>query len=319
MSLNGSAKMDGPHFDNACTALANGQCVAIPTETVYGLAADATNGEAVARIFELKNRPTFNPLICHIDGLKMALEYGNLCPVALKLADVFWPGPLTMVVPSAKISPISPLVTAGLDSIGLRHPRGPASELISRFGKPLAAPSANRSGRVSPTTAQHVKDEFLKTDLIVLDCGSCEVGIESTIVKICNQTITLLRPGAITSAMIEQATGIIPTKTTGSKIQAPGMMQSHYAPNSAVILNVTNCEPGHAWLQFGSDFENHPQALNLSKSGNLLEAASNLYGMLKELDTVNAAKICVSPIPEIGIGIAINDRLRRAAAPRKTT
>ncbi len=316
MSLTHSAKLDVRHFDAALEALASGQCVAIPTETVYGLAADATDGKAVARIFELKNRPSFNPLICHVDGVSMAQEFGSLNSLALKLAEMFWPGPLTLVVPIAKNSKVASLVTAGLDTIGLRQPKGISADLISRFGKPLAAPSANKSGRVSPTTAEHVKEEFTDTDLVILDQGSCEVGLESTIVKVEKDALTLLRPGAITSEMIAQATGIAPSQPNSKKIEAPGMMQSHYAPNAAVSLNAQSCETHDAWLQFGPDCIDHPNALNLSDTGNLIEAAANLYDMLKKLDALGKERICVSPIPETGIGIAINDRLRRAAAPR---
>ncbi len=302
--------------------LKSGQCVAIPTETVYGLAADATNGEAVARIFEMKERPTFNPLICHVNGVEMASRYGELNSIALLLAETFWPGPLTIVVPLLESSGISSLVTAGLDSIGLRHPKGISSDLIALFGKPLAAPSANKSGRISPTTAEHVKSEFENEELVIIDNGPCDVGLESTIVKVDDHSITMLRPGAVTADMIAEVTNISPTYPKSKKIEAPGMMQSHYAPDAKVILNFkerNTLDPAYAWLQFGPDCkEEDTKALNLSRNGDLIEAAANLYGMLKELDAAGPSTICVSPIPETGIGVAINDRLRRAAAPRES-
>ena len=317
MSLNRPAKLDVQGFEAALADLEKGLCVAIPTETVYGLAADSTNGKAVAQIFAIKERPSFNPLICHVDGIEMAGKYGELSPLALRLAEAFWPGPLTIVVPLKTGAQIADLVTAGLGSIGLRHPKGISSDLISRFGKPLAAPSANRSGRVSPTTADHVAEEFPDIDLTILDQGACDVGLESTIVKVENETLTLLRPGAVTADMIKDVTGVKPEQPVGRKIEAPGMMESHYAPNARVHLNVTHCETSDAWLQFGANAPAHAQALNLSKTGDLIEAAANLYGMLKQLDKSGVERISVSPIPETGIGIAVNDRLRRAAAPRQ--
>ena len=316
MSLNRPANLDVHGFDAAIADLEKGLCIAIPTETVYGLAADSTNGEAVARIFAMKQRPSFNPLICHVDGIEMAVRYGELTPLALRLADAFWPGPLTIVVPLKTNAQIADLVTAGLGSIGLRHPRGISSDLISLFGKPLAAPSANRSGRVSPTTADHVAEEFPDVDLTILDQGACDVGLESTIVKVENETLTLLRPGAITAEMIKDVTGTTLKEPIGKKIEAPGMMESHYAPNARVYLNATQCETSDAWLQFGENAPVHANSLNLSASGDLIEAAANLYGMLKQLDKSGVKRICVSSIPETGIGIAINDRLRRAAAPK---
>lgn len=302
---------------SAINVLNNGRCVAIPTETVYGLAADATNGEAVARIFEMKGRPRFNPLICHVDGLEMAERHGTFCALSRKLAESFWPGPLTLVVDVQEKSTLHPLVRAGLSTVGLRCPDGPASMLIQHFGKPLAAPSANRSGRISPTRADHVAAEFQDTNLLVLDGGACEGGIESTIVKVEGDHIVILRPGSITAAMIEAETGIVPHDYAGESIVAPGMMTSHYAPDAAVVLDCRAVPQDGAWLQFGETAHTDLPHRNLSRTGSLTEAAANLYGFLKELDATGARTIFISPIPDTGIGIAINDRLRRAAAPRQ--
>lgn len=305
----------------AVAELRRGEPVAIPTETVYGLAADATNGEAVARVFQMKGRPSFNPLICHVDGLVMAHELGLLETPALALTQAFWPGPLTIVVPSREEGGLSDLVTAGLGTVGLRCPAGFAREIISALGRPVAAPSANRSGRISPTTAQHVADEYEDEDLLIIDGGACPVGVESTIVKVTGNKLTLLRPGAITAEELETVTGIAPQlPDTADGIQAPGMLTSHYAPDSAVQLNCRDCKMGEAWLGFGT----HPVpsnasfSLNLSADSNLIEAAANLYGHLKQLDASGAGTICVAPVPMEGLGIAINDRLTRAAAPRGT-
>jgi L-threonylcarbamoyladenylate synthase len=314
-----SAQNEGAAISAAVARLREGRAVAIPTETVYGLAADATDGEAVASIFQLKGRPSFNPLICHVDGLLMADELGKLSPVARRLATQFWPGPLTLVVPCRQDSGVHDLVTAGLGTVGLRCPKGIARQIISALGRPLAAPSANRSGRISPTTAKHVAEEFADTDLLIIDQGSSPVGVESTIVRVDGEMLTQLRPGAITSAEIEAVAGVpvhYPERNAG--IQGPGMMTSHYAPNAAVRLNCNDCEAGEAWLNFG----NRPVptaagvSLNLSVKSNLTEAAANLYAFLKQLDKTGASAICVAPIPEEDLGIAINDRLRRAAAPR---
>ena len=311
-------------LNHAIARLRAGELAAIPTETVYGLAADATHGEAVAKIFAAKQRPSFNPLICHVDGVVMAREYGQLNMVAERLANTFWPGPLTLVVPlNADIGPggggVHELVTAGLDSVGLRCPRGFSRQVISAFGKPLAAPSANRSGRVSPTTAQHVAAEFPGDDLLVLDGGACEAGLESTIVKVDGNRLFLLRPGVITAEEIAEVAGL-PVEQPGAdaKVQAPGMMKSHYAPDARVVLDCETCPDGAAWLGFGNRAQpaNAALGLNLSESSNLVEAAAILYACLKQLDESGATLICVSPIPREELGIAINDRLQRAAAPR---
>ena len=303
-------------LQDAIDELEAGNCIALPTETVYGLAADATNGEAVAKIFQIKQRPSFNPLICHVSDIKMAEHFGQFTPLALKLANAFWPGPLTLVVEQLPASGIHPLVSAGLGTIGIRIPQGIASDIIGAFGKPLAAPSANRSGRISPTRAEHVHAEFPDEPLLVIDNGPSRVGLESTILKVENDgQLTLLRPGSVTVDDIAACTGVTPLAFEGSDVQAPGMMQSHYAPDAHVRLNCTEYPDNAAWLQFGNAPE-QANALNLSAQGNLVEAAANLYDFLKQLDALEVDLICVSPIPETGLGLAINDRLRRAAAPR---
>jgi len=315
MSIIESAKMTLTNLEAISKLLASGECIGLPTETVYGLAADVTNGIGIARIFEMKGRPKFNPLICHVSSLAMAREYGVLSTITVKLAEAFWPGPLTMVVPLAENSSLHPLVTAELGTVGLRHPNGIASKIIEHFGKPLAAPSANRSGKISPTTALHVADEF--SDLTIIDDGACDVGLESTIIKIENDTISLLRPGAITAGMIEHVIGIRPEINEGGTIEAPGMMKSHYAPNASLELNVTSFSDQSPILAFGRvDISDDHHIFNLSKAGDLQEAAVNLYQGLKTLDATGAKIIQVSPIPNEGLGLAINDRLSRAAAPR---
>ncbi len=299
--------------------LRHGKLIAIPTETVYGLAADATNGEAVAEIFALKGRPSFNPLICHVDGMVMAEEYGLMNEFAHRLAKAFWPGPLTLVVPLVENSNLHDLVTAGLGTVGLRCPQGLARQIISALGKPVAAPSANRSGKISPTSADHVAKEFAGSDLLIIDGGPSAVGLESTIVKIDGDKLTLLRSGAVTREEIETVSGTrISIATEADGILAPGMMVSHYAPDALMKLNCETCDEGAGWLGFGNRQipHNAVNSLNLSPQSSLVEAAANLYAYMKRLDATGVAKICVSPIPMEDLGIAINDRLGRAAAPR---
>ncbi|MEC9342771.1 MAG: L-threonylcarbamoyladenylate synthase [Pseudomonadota bacterium] len=305
----------------AVAALGRGECVAVPTETVYGLAADATNGEAVARIFEMKGRPRFNPLIAHVASLVMAAEHGVFCTVAERLAAAFWPGPLTLVLARRPGSAVHELVTAGLDTLALRLPRGPSQALIETFGRPLAAPSANRSGRVSPTTAEHVVAEFAGDNLLVLDNGPCAVGLESTIVKVTGEALVVLRPGAVTEAEMGAVTGLpVVAADPSGGIEAPGMLASHYAPKARLVLNITACPAGAGLIAFGAGAGRNRsragQVLNLSPDGDLKEAAANLYAHLKALDAQGFDPICVEPVPWTGIGAAINDRLARAAAPR---
>ncbi len=307
----------------ATEALVAGDIVAIPTETVYGLAADATNGEAVARIYEAKGRPSFNPLISHVASLDAALAHGDIRGGALRLAEAFWPGPLTLVVPALAASGISDLARAGLDSVALRVPAHPAArELLEACGRPVAAPSANLSGRVSPTTAADVAAELGTRVALILDGGPCPVGVESTIVGSLGGRLRLLRPGGVTRDAIEQAIGH-PLDEAEEELlapRAPGMLASHYAPRALVRMGATDFAGDEAVLAFGP--VPRPAAippdryLNVSPSGDLREAAANLFSALRTLDATGAARISASPIPETGLGEAINDRLRRAAAPR---
>ncbi len=307
----------------ASDVLGEGFPIAIPTETVYGLAADATNPAAIARIYETKGRPRFNPLICHMADLEMAERYAVFDPISRALAEAFWPGPLTIILPLKADSGIHSLATAGLDTVGVRLPKGFASELIRAFGKPLAAPSANTSGKVSPTSAQHVADDLGEKLKLILDGGSAPVGVESTIVRVEDGAIRLLRPGGVVAEEIEKATGLTVIRPEGPAaiIEAPGMLASHYAPGAAVRLNADHIEAGEALINFGSKslkgIELSTAVFDLSPSGDLAEAASNLFDYLKRADATGAARIAVSPIPDHGLGEAINDRLARAAAPRE--
>ena len=305
-------------FDNALALLQQGAPVAVPTETVYGLAADATNGVAIACIYEAKGRPSFNPLIVHVDSLAMAQRVGVLDDQMQKLADKFWPGPLTLIVPLCANSTIHPLALAGLDTVALRMPVGALADLISALGKPLAAPSANKSGHLSPTSAEAVAASLDGRIELVLDGGPTIIGVESTIIGRLNGELTLLRPGGIAAEVIESFIGKPLKRLKSSEILAPGMMASHYAPNAQVRLNATEVSRGEAYLGFGnSPVVGIPIAtLNLSEAAELNEAAQNLFSHLRALDAENPACIAIATIPMTGLGEAINDRLRRAAAPR---
>lgn len=308
----------------ALEVLRGGKPVALPTETVYGLAADATNPEAITSIYETKGRPRFNPLISHVADIEMAKAQVSFSPLAEQLAATFWPGPLTLVLPLSETSTIHPLATAGLSTAAVRMPEGFSRQLIAGFGRPLAAPSANRSGRVSPTTAQHVADDLGGRIDLILDGGRCRVGLESTILAVDGAQLRLLRPGGIPVELIEEATGKpverSPSQSTGDSIIAPGMLASHYAPNAGVRLDASEVGPGEAVIRFGGERlageDNAIAVLDLSPTGDLREAAANLFDMLKRADATGATGIAVAPIPDQGLGEAINDRLRRAAAPR---
>lgn len=303
---------DDRGLDRAAAILGAGGLVAFPTETVYGLGADARNGRAVARIFAAKGRPRFNPLIVHLAEAQAARAFVAWSDKADTLATRFWPGPLTLVLPLLPGSPISPLVTADLPSLALRVPAHPlARALLRRFGGPVAAPSANPSGRISPTNADHVAAGLSGRIEAILDGGPCPVGVESTIVGLTDDIPRLLRPGGLASEEIEAALGC-PLATSGPEVTAPGQLASHYAPTAPVRLNATGKRPGERLLGFGAAAE---ADLNLSPGGDLTEAAANLFAMLHRIDD-GTAPIAVSPIPETGLGRAINDRLRRAAAPR---
>jgi L-threonylcarbamoyladenylate synthase len=307
-------------MDRALALLEAGEVVAIPTETVYGLAGDATNGIGVARIFEAKGRPRFNPLIAHVCDMEMAERIGVFDPLSRKLAEKFWPGPLTLVLPLRAEAGIHPLVTAGLDTIALRMPRGFGAGLIARFGRPLAAPSANASGRISPTSAAAVAASLGDNIKLVVDGGATPVGLESTIVKVEGGAVRLLRPGGTTADAIEAAVGIKLLRGGAAGIQAPGMMASHYAPGAAVRLNAHTVDEGEALLAFGTTraqaWNKAVAVKNLSETGDLREAASNLFAYLQELDLSGAGTIAVEEVPFEGLGEAINDRLARSAAPR---
>lgn len=316
----------------AVAALAAGRLVALPTETVYGLGADATDGRAVAGIYAAKGRPSFNPLIAHVADLAAAETHGIFSDDARKLAVAFWPGPLTLVVPKRPESAISDLATAGLDSVGLRVPAPEVTRaILARFGRPVAAPSANLSGRVSPTTAADVIDDLGPSVAEVIDTGPCPVGVESTIVACLDGAPTLLRPGGVAREALEAALGRpladpAPTACAGtaddpaSAPLAPGMLSSHYAPRARVRLEATSVAAGEALISFagqrppGSDTA--AAIVDLSPSGDPAEAASGLFRALRDLDATGAASIAVVPIPAVGLGEAIVDRLRRAAAPR---
>lgn len=301
----------------AAEALGAGRLVAFPTETVYGLGADATNGRAVAAIYEAKGRPAFNPLIVHVVDTTAAARLGVLGEMARKLAAVFWPGPLTMVVPRSPGCPVSELVTAGLETVALRVPGHPvALALLGASGLPIAAPSANRSGHVSPTTAAHVEADLAGRVALILDGGACPVGIESTVVDMTGEAPVLLRAGGVTRAAIERVLGIAIRQATSDPAQpsSPGQLASHYAPRAAVRLDAVSAGPGEALLAFGPAPPSHEgPAINLSPSGDLAEAAANLFAALRVLDATGTATIAVTSIPDIGLGEAINDRLRRAS------
>lgn len=307
----------------ACAVLGDGLPVAIPTETVYGLAADATNPAAITRIYETKGRPRFNPLICHMSDLEMAERYAEFDPISRRLARAFWPGPLTLILPLKPESGIHALATAGLDTVGIRLPKGFASELIRAFGKPLAAPSANTSGKVSPTSAAHVAGDLGDKLALIIDGGAAPVGVESTIVRVEDGVIRLLRPGGVAAEEIEKATGLEVIRTDGPAaiIEAPGMLASHYAPGAAVRLNADHVDEDETLIRFGptpvKGIELAKAVFDLSPSGDLAQAAANLFDYLKQADATGAARIAVTPIPDHGLGEAINDRLARAAAPRE--
>lgn len=315
------AAQDQEALAEAVAALRAGRLVALPTETVYGLAADATDGAAVARIFAAKGRPRFNPLICHVDSLAMAEAHGVLDGRARLLAQRFWPGPLTLVVPKRAGSDVHPLVAAGLDTIALRAPRGLAQRVIAALGRPLAAPSANLSGRISATRAEHVAEQLGSAVAVIVDAGPCPVGLESTIVALDGARPRLLRPGGLAAAEIEAALGeTLERPGAGAAIAAPGMLASHYAPRLPVRLDARAVRPGEALLAFGAPLppgaDRAAAVRNLSPAGDLIEAAANLFSHLAELDASAAAAIAAVPIPRHGLGEAINDRLARAAAPR---
>lgn len=308
---------DPKALDEAVGVFKAGGLAAIPTETVYGLGADASNGEAVARIYEVKGRPDFNPLIAHCSSLEMAQRYGHFSQEALKVADHFWPGPLTLVLPYKEDSGLSPLVRAGLKTIGLRVPNGVSQPIIKALNRPIAAPSANLSGRISPTTAEHVQSQLDGLIDLIIDGGPCHVGLESTILTFDEDKPFLLRAGGIEAERLEDLLGSkLQSPSANSPISAPGQLASHYAPKGTVRLNVNEVGDEDGALNFGDSQLKAAHVESLSKTGDLREAASRLFAALSAFDEKGVKHIAVAPIPEKGLGVAINDRLRRAAAPR---
>ena len=318
MTLTEPLLPDAPGLARAAQILAQGGLVAFPTETVYGLGGDAQNSRAVAGIYEAKGRPRFNPLIVHVADLAMAETFAVFDERARTLVQVFWPGPLTLVLPLRAGVGLSPLVTAELDSVAIRIPAHPvALALIRAFGGPLAAPSANPSGKVSPTRAEHVAQGLSGRIGAILDGGPCAVGVESTILGLTGPA-TLLRPGGIALEQIEALIGPVALHQAGDPLTAPGQLASHYAPSAPLRLNC-GPEPDAVHLGFGPTAEGiAPATLNLSPAGDLTEAAANLFHSLREADRLAGplGRITVAPIPDHGLGRAINDRLSRAAAPR---
>ena len=293
---------DADSISEAARLILAGEPVAVATETVYGLAADATNAEAVARIYEAKGRPSFNPLIVHVPDVGAAERIGEFSDEARALADAHWPGPLTLVVPLRTGAGIGSIVTAGLSTIGLRVPAHPAMQaLLEAVGRPLAAPSANFSGSISPTRAEHVLKSLGGRISLIVDAGATPRGLESTIIAATGGPLRLLRPGPIEVAAVQAA---------GDQIEAPGQLASHYAPAKPLRLNATQAEADEYWVGFGPV----PGQSSLSGSGNLVEAAARLFDLLHQADASSEPRIAVAPVPAEGLGAAINDRLRRAAA-----
>jgi L-threonylcarbamoyladenylate synthase len=324
-------KADSEAIAAAAGCLAAGGLVAFPTETVYGLGADAQDGIAVARLYEAKGRPAFNPLIAHVGDLKAAQGLARFDAAAERLATAFWPGPLTLVLPKADTCKVADLATAGLDSIAVRVPdHRIAADILRAFGRPVVAPSANRSGHVSPTTAQHVLADLRGRIDLIVDGGATPVGVESTIVS-CLDAPALLRPGGVPRAAIERVLGHVlgdapatehadqERPDEGEAPLAPGQLASHYAPRTPLRLDATSVLTAEALLAFGATVPTGAEpmrTLNLSARGDLIEAAANLFSHLRALDAAGARAIAVMPVPHQGIGEAINDRLKRAAAPR---
>ena len=311
---------------SAARCLAQGGLIAFPTETVYGLGADAANPAAIARLYQAKGRPAFNPLIAHVGDLAAGQKIARFDAIATALAEAFWPGPLTLVLPKSRDCPVADLATAGLDTVAVRVPAHPVARAILRaFGGPVVAPSANLSGHVSPTTAEHVHSDLMGRIDLIIDGGAVAVGVESTIVG-CFDAPMLLRPGGLPRAEIERVLGRAlvqpPDDADNDSGQplAPGMLASHYAPRTRVRLNAERIEAGEALLAFGpgevAGIETASAVMNLSPRGDLNEAAANLFGYLRTLDTRGAHAIAVMPVPHHGLGEAINDRLRRAAMGR---
>jgi L-threonylcarbamoyladenylate synthase len=306
-------------ISKAAQALAQGDIVAFPTETVYGLGANAFDARAVAKVFTAKERPRFNPLIVHVPGLAEAARFAMVNDKARLLAEAFWPGPLSLVLARRPACGIADLVSAGLDTIALRAPAHPVAQALLAAAKlPIAAPSANRSGRISPTTAAHVESELDDRPAMILDGGPCALGIESTVISVLGDAPALLRPGALPREAIEHVLGApLAAANANHRGASPGQLATHYAPSTPLRLDVTRLEAGEALLAFGPDIPDFAgPTINLSPRGDLTEAAAKLFGALRELDQAGAQAIAVMPIPVNGLGEAINDRLQRAANRR---
>ena len=330
LSATRMAKADAAAAADAARVLAAGGRVAFPTETVYGLGADATSGPAVARLYDAKGRPAFNPLIAHVADVTEAERLARFDADAARLAKAFWPGPLTLVLPKAAGCPVAELATAGLDTIAVRVPAHKvARDILAAFGKPVVAPSANRSGHVSPTCAEHVAADLAGRIDLIIDGGATPVGVESTIVACLGEPV-LLRPGGLPRAAIERALGRLLERSLGRSLAdpapardkggpiAPGMLATHYAPRTRLRLNALRVAAGEALLAFGpvpaEGAERAACVLNLSARGDLVEAAANLFAHLRALDAAGAGAIAAMPVPREGLGEAINDRLERGAA-----
>lgn len=305
---------------DAAEIIRRGGLVGLPTETVYGLAANARDGQAVARIFEAKGRPAFNPLIVHVSGTAQAEDLAVFTDAARSVASVFWPGPLTLILPQRAGNGISPLATAGLSTVALRCPAHPvARQVIAASGVPVAAPSANASGTLSPTAPQHVAASLGDRVDLILAAGACSVGVESTVLDLSGEVPVILRPGAVTPEDLAPVLGLRPAIEDGQHDapKSPGQLLRHYAPRTPLRLNATALQEGEAYLAFGPTLAGRalPEEArrNLSEQGDLHEAAANLFGHLRALDAAGCARIAVAPIPDSGLGLAINDRLTRAA------
>ncbi len=308
-------------LEKAAACLRDGRLVAFPTETVYGLGGDATNDKAVAAIYAAKGRPQFNPLIIHVTETSDAENLVVWNEAAQLLARTFWPGPLTLVLPRKPDCPVSLLASAGFDTLAIRIPaHSVARDLIKAAGVPIAAPSANAFGKLSPTTPQHVADSLGGNVDMILDGGQTKVGVESTVLDLTSSPPAILRPGGITCEQLEEVIGPIELATgpSSGKLKSPGLLSSHYAPQHPLRLNAAEAKADEGLLCFGNDKDVKGGAvrLNLSPSGDLCEAAANLFSMLRQLDQESVRRIAVMPIPDTGLGMAINDRLTRAAAPR---
>jgi L-threonylcarbamoyladenylate synthase len=311
-------KAEPPAIAAAAACLAAGGLVAFPTETVYGLGADARNGKAIARLYAAKGRPTFNPLIAHVTDAEAARRLGRFNAAAENLAAAFWPGPLTLVLPRQPDCDVADLALAGLDTVAVRVPAHPvARALLEAFKGPIVAPSANRSGHVSPTSAAHVLADLRGHIDMVIDAGPCTVGVESTIVACLGQP-TLLRPGGLPRGDIERVLGrsLAVAAIANDTPLAPGMLASHYAPKARLRLDAEAARAGEALLAFGAAPAGAARTLNLSPRGDLIEAAANLFSHLRALDASGVTSIAVMKVPHEGLGEAINDRLARAAAPK---